>query len=96
MRFFTNISLEEVEKSTNPQFSADYLHLLQKIENFIFVFDRLITIYEYSRDLFSFLQFRKREKTPNGGLLLLVQLQASPCKFTKNNTSAWVFSTFFK
>ena len=38
----------------------------------------------------------KSVKNTHGGVLLLVKLQASVCKFTKINTPPWVFSTFFK
>ena len=38
----------------------------------------------------------KNVKNTDGGLLLLVKLQASACSFTKSNTPPWVFLTFFK
>ena len=38
----------------------------------------------------------KNMKNTNGGLLLLVKLQANACNFTKSNTPPWVFFTFFK
>ena len=47
------------------------------------------------RDLVPFVQFKKREST-HGGVLILVKLQTSACNFTKSNTSPWVFFTFFK
>ena len=40
--------------------------------------------------------FKKREKTPNGGVLLLVVLQVETCKFTKSNTLRGCFSRFLK
>ena len=47
------------------------------------------------RDLVPFVQFKKHEKY-HGGVLILVKLQASACKFTKINAPPWVFFTFFK
>ena len=48
------------------------------------------------RDLVLFVQFKKRENTHEGALLV-VKLQASSCFFTKSNTPPWVlFFTFFK
>ena len=38
----------------------------------------------------------KNVKNTDGGVSLLVKLQAKTCNFTKNNTSPWVFFTFFK
>ena len=38
----------------------------------------------------------KNVKNTHGGVLLLAKLQASTRNFTKNNTSPWVFFTFFK
>ena len=39
----------------------------------------------------------KNVKNTQGGVLLLVKLQASACNFTKTNTSSWVFFfTFLK
>ena len=38
----------------------------------------------------------KNVKNTNGGLLILVKLQASACNFSKINTPPWVFFTFFK
>ena len=38
----------------------------------------------------------KKVKNTHGGVLILVTLQASVCKFTKINTPPWVFFTFFK
>ena len=37
----------------------------------------------------------KNMKNTHGGVLLLVQLQAEACNFTKSNTLLWVFFTFF-
>ena len=45
-----------------------------------------MNIYDALRDLVPFAQFKKRENT-NGGVLVLV---------TKSNTSPWVFFTFLK
>ena len=47
------------------------------------------------RNLVLFAQFKKRENT-HKGVLLLVKLRAKACNFTKSNTPPWVFSTFFK
>ena len=44
------------------------------------------------RDLVPFVQFKKRENT-HGGVLILVKLQATT---TKTNTPTWVSFTFFK
>ena len=38
----------------------------------------------------------KNVKSTHGGVLLLVKLQASTCKFTKSNTPPWMFFTIFK
>ena len=38
----------------------------------------------------------KKMKKTHGGVLILVKLQAEACNFTKINTPAWVFFTFFK
>ena len=38
----------------------------------------------------------KNMKNSHGGVLLLVQLQASVSNFTKSNTPPWLFFTFFK
>ena len=38
----------------------------------------------------------KNVKNTHGGVLLLVKLQAKVCNFTKSNTPACVFFTFFK
>ena len=38
----------------------------------------------------------KNVKNTHGGVLLLVKMQGSACKFTKSNTLAWVFCTFLK
>ena len=46
-------------------------------------------------DLVPFVQFNKRENT-HGRVLILVNLQASACTFTKINTPLWVFFMFFK
>ena len=46
-------------------------------------------------DLVTCAQFKKRENT-HGGVLLLVKLQTEGCNFTKSNTSLWVFFAFFK
>ena len=46
-------------------------------------------------DLVAFAQFKKRENT-YGGVLLLVKLQTSACNFTKSNILPWVFFTSFK
>ena len=45
------------------------------------------------RDLVPFVQFKKRENT-HGGVVILVKLQASTCNFTKSNTPPWVLSRF--
>ena len=45
--------------------------------------------------LVPFVQFKKREST-HGRVLVLVNLQASACSFTKSITLPWVFFTFFK
>ena len=37
-------------------------------------------------DLVPFVQFKKREKKPHGGVLLLIKLQDLACKYTKSNT----------
>ena len=47
------------------------------------------------RDLVPFVQFKKRENT-QGGALLLVKLHAEVCNFTKSNTPPWLFFTFLK
>ena len=44
-----------------------------------------MNIYDALRDLIPFVQFKKRENT-HGGVLLLVKVQASACNFTKSNT----------
>ena len=36
----------------------------------------------------------KKLKNTHGGVLILVQLQAEACNFTKINTPPWVFSRF--
>ena len=46
-----------------------------------------LTIRNALRDLLVYIQFKKR-------LLLLVNLQAEACKFTKSNFPSWVFFTF--
>ena len=46
-------------------------------------------------DLVPFLQFKKRENAL-GGVLPLVNLQASACNFTKSHTLVRAFFTFFK
>ena len=38
----------------------------------------------------------KNFKNTHGGVLILVKLQASACKFTKIKTPPWVFFTFLK
>ena len=38
----------------------------------------------------------KNVKNTDGGVLILVMLQAGACNFTKINTQPWVFFTFFK
>ena len=38
----------------------------------------------------------KKVKNTQGGVLILVKLQAEACNFTKINTPAWVLFTFFK
>ena len=38
----------------------------------------------------------KNVKNTHEEVLLLIKLQASDCNLTKNNTSSWVFFTFFK
>ena len=38
----------------------------------------------------------KNVKNTNGGVLLLVKLQASSCNIDKCNTPPWVFFTFFR
>ena len=38
----------------------------------------------------------KNMKNTYGAVLLLVELQAVTCSFTKSNTSPWFFFTFFK
>ena len=35
-------------------------------------------------------------KNTNGGVLLLLTVQALACNFTKSNTHPWAFFTFFK
>ena len=47
------------------------------------------------RDLVPFAQFKKRENT-HGGALLLVKLQTKACNFTKSNTTSWMFFMFLK
>ena len=54
------------------------------------------TICGVLRDLVPFVQFKKREKQPYGGMLILVKLQAEHWNFTKISTPPWVFFTFFK
>ena len=41
------------------------------------------------------LQKIKNVKNTNGGVLLLVKLQAEACKVTKSNTPPWVSFSFF-
>ena len=38
----------------------------------------------------------KNVKNTNGGVLILVKLQAEACNFTEINTPPWVFFKFFK
>ena len=38
----------------------------------------------------------KKVKNTQGGVLILVKLQAEACNVTKINTSPWVFLTFLK
>ena len=52
----------------------------------------LIKICDALRDLVIF----KNMKNTHGGVLLLVNLRASACNFTKRNAPPWVFFTFFK
>ena len=54
-----------------------------------------LSISDALRDLVTFVQFKKRENT-HGGVLLLVVLQAEACDFIKSNTPPWVFFTFSK
>ena len=54
-----------------------------------------LSIGDALRDLVTFVQFKKRENT-HGGVLLLVVLQAEACDFIKSNTPPWVFFTFSK
>ena len=42
------------------------------------------------------LYYSKNVKNTNGGVLLLVKLQASTYNFTKSDTPPWVFFGFFK
>ena len=44
----------------------------------------------------SLYNLKNMKKKTDGGVLLLVTLQALACNFTKNNTPPWVFFTFFK
>ena len=46
-------------------------------------------------DLVTFVQFKIRENT-HGGVLILVKLQAEAFNFIKINTPPWVFFTFLK
>ena len=48
-----------------------------------------IYIYDALHDLVSFAQFKKREKS-HGGVLLLVKLQSEAYIFTKSNSLSWV------
>ena len=52
-------------------------------------------MFDVSRDLVPFAQFKNVENT-HGGVLLLVKVQASACNCTKINTPPWVFFMFFK
>ena len=52
-----------------------------------------MTVCDVLRDLIPFVQFKKRENT-HGGALLLVKLHAEVCNFTKSNTPPWVFFKF--
>ena len=54
-----------------------------------------MTVCDVLRDLIPFVQFKKRENT-HGGALLLVKLHAEVCNFTKSNTPPWVFFKFLK
>ena len=83
MKFSTNISLEDVAKSTNPRFPTEK------------VFGWLSTICDGLRICYHFYNLKNMKNT-HIGLLLLVKLQALVCNFTKNNTPPWVFCTFFK
>ena len=59
----------------------------QVIPNFLYICDAL-------RDLVPLIQFKKHEKKSDGGMLLLVNLQAPVCDFTKTNTLPCVFHVF--
>ena len=50
-------------------------------------------LWDTSRDLAPFVQFKKREKHP-WKRVTLVELKAKAWNFTKNNTPPWVFFTF--
>ena len=50
-------------------------------------------MFDVSRDLVPFAQFKNVENT-HGGVLLLVKLQASACNCTKINTPPRVFPCF--
>ena len=47
-------------------------------------------------DLAPFVQFQKNVKNTDGGVLLLVKLQALACNLFKGDTPRWVFFTLFE
>ena len=51
-------------------------------------------IWDALHDFVPFAQFKKRENSHEG--VLLLKLQNKACNFTKNNSPPWVFFTFFK
>ena len=71
----------------------DYVSkLLDKLQGWLYIYELICGAL---RDLVPFVQFKRRENT-HGGVLLLVKLQVSAYNFTKSNTTPWVFFTFYK
>ena len=62
----------------------------------IFLFLAHIITFVMSSAIWYHLYNFKKVKNTHGGMLILVNLQAEPCNFTKINTPPWVFFTFFK
>ena len=75
----------------------ELIFLKCQIDTALVIYQTPFSIYEMLCAIWYHLYNLKNVKTTNGGVLLLVKLQAlAACNLNKRNTSPWMFFTFFK
>ena len=81
---------------TKKKYNTVYLQLINDGASIQVVLDLLIVEkYVIRCGIWYHLYNLKNVKNTDGGLLILIKLQAEACNFTKINTPPWVFFTFF-